>query len=955
MKHLSVLFFLFLKVSLFASNEGTPIVNNFGSKDYQGGSRIYAVACNSNGLLFAGDKTGVLIFDGETWQKIECAFPVTSIAIDASDAVYIAGAMGIGVIEADSTNSWHYTSLNNYVTTESRFKKSRLSKVFSIQDDVVFVLGNELLIDSPERIRIIESPYQFLYFQKLDEVLYLYSSKDGIFRFNNNKLELVSDNESILNLDIKGFLNLNGSLHLIDNKNSIFGFNQVSVLDNESELNTIIRNNNISGIEQIDDSTYTLKTFYNGLYIVNDRGAILKRYSYSNGLINNTVFSTYKDEWNNLWVGTAAGISSIRIDFPYTIYNNWEGIGTGYSAITYKNQIYLATSQGLYRRDVDNDGNTHYVKLFDNPVWNLHIIEDQLYFGHVTGIFHLNKEKIQRVSYYPGGWNIKKIPASEDLFITNSPLGLVLMKLSESNVLKTIGLIEGINKSIHNFEFDSLNNVWAEFDNGVCSFILSDDNTKAVQLTNFDRIESGNQLKKVRKILDKVYFIADSGVYLFDHKQALFNKSKLFNDFYQKGSYPTNFILDKYNKLWVFAQEELTRYEIIEGKLKKTSPTGFEYSNKSYPLDYENIFNLDQNLVLIGQEQGFVCFNLSNSKRGAYSAVSIRKVEVKTKSGKVHGVWGKEQIIENTLTIQLDKEMEFASNSIKFYFSAGCSNFDHIQYQTYLYGFDEKWTAWSLENVKEYTNLPSGDYQFVVRSINKSNEFSHVTTFKFSISPPWYFTLWAKIAYVLLFLILLWGTERLIKLRAKGIRLKLELKEKELTYRKEQLRIQENLQNEKEIIKLRNEKLRIDNLNKSKELANSAMNIINKNQFLSDLKSELGKIQDYSEQNKIVTDDVKKLMRKVNRDLENEENWKVFEDYFDSVHENFFKKMKQKHPILTTKDLRLCAYLRMNLSTKEIAPLMNISVRGVEIGRYRLRKKLGLDHTASLNDFLFKI
>ena len=128
--------------------------------------------------------------------------------------------------------------------------------------------------------------------------------------------------------------------------------------------------------------------------------------------------------------------------------------------------------------------------------------------------------------------------------------------------------------------------------------------------------------------------------------------------------------------------------------------------------------------------------------------------------------------------------------------------------------------------------------------------------------------------------------------------------------------------------------------------------MIQKNQVLTDFKGDLEQIKKYSETNKLVTEDIRRLIKKVNRDIDKEENWEVFEDYFDTVHENFFIKLKKKYPNLTSKDLRLCAYLRMNLATKEIAPLMNITVRGVEIGRYRLRRKLELDRNINFTSFL---
>ncbi|MCE1202899.1 MAG: LuxR C-terminal-related transcriptional regulator, partial [Bacteroidia bacterium] len=101
-------------------------------------------------------------------------------------------------------------------------------------------------------------------------------------------------------------------------------------------------------------------------------------------------------------------------------------------------------------------------------------------------------------------------------------------------------------------------------------------------------------------------------------------------------------------------------------------------------------------------------------------------------------------------------------------------------------------------------------------------------------------------------------------------------------------------------------------------------------------------------------DELETLVGRINRELKNERFQKLFDETFDQVHDDFLTRLKDLHPELTPRELRLCAFLRMNLSTKEIAPLMNISVRGVEIGRYRLRKKLNLERDENLIDYLIR-
>jgi DNA-binding CsgD family transcriptional regulator len=106
--------------------------------------------------------------------------------------------------------------------------------------------------------------------------------------------------------------------------------------------------------------------------------------------------------------------------------------------------------------------------------------------------------------------------------------------------------------------------------------------------------------------------------------------------------------------------------------------------------------------------------------------------------------------------------------------------------------------------------------------------------------------------------------------------------------------------------------------------------------------------------NEQVTQEFKKLLKILVEDNRTDDTWEHFAHHFDKVHTDFLVVLKNRYPDLTASELRLCAYLRMNLSNKEIAQLINISVRGVEIARYRLRKKLGLAKETNLFEFLLK-
>ncbi|MGF6846552.1 hypothetical protein QFZ51_001787 [Chitinophaga sp. W3I9] len=157
--------------------------------------------------------------------------------------------------------------------------------------------------------------------------------------------------------------------------------------------------------------------------------------------------------------------------------------------------------------------------------------------------------------------------------------------------------------------------------------------------------------------------------------------------------------------------------------------------------------------------------------------------------------------------------------------------------------------------------------------------------------------------------------------------------------------------NEKEIIKLQNEKLANEIHFKNNALADASMHLVERGDALVKVKDILASVYKKNGNNP----EIKNALLLLNDVEKNNDNWDQFAAHFDEINNNFLKKLKSKFPALTNTDLKVCAYLQLKLSTKEIAQLMAISVRGVEIKRYRLRKKLNLLTEQSMTDFLNEI
>jgi DNA-binding CsgD family transcriptional regulator len=303
----------------------------------------------------------------------------------------------------------------------------------------------------------------------------------------------------------------------------------------------------------------------------------------------------------------------------------------------------------------------------------------------------------------------------------------------------------------------------------------------------------------------------------------------------------------------------------------------------------------------------------------------------------------------NNLDIQNKvPQISYAWNNFHFEFSSTLyGQQTNIEYSIFLKGFDREWSEWNKKTSKEYTNLPAGNYVFQVKARNNLGNESTLSAYSFTVLPPWFQTTWAYIVYSILilavfYLFYLHQRKRFFQQRAKH-----EEEQKRLLYL-HQLELDKN---EKQIVQLKNEKLEAEIQHKNNELASNAMHLVQKGELLTKIKEELVKFKKLAENGK-PAEDFKKIIKILNEEEKMDDDWEHFAIHFDKVHSDFLIALKQKYPILSANELKLCAYLRMNLSSKEIAQLMNISVRGVEISRYRLRKKLEISKEVNLFHFL---
>jgi len=435
---------------------------------------------------------------------------------------------------------------------------------------------------------------------------------------------------------------------------------------------------------------------------------------------------------------------------------------------------------------------------------------------------------------------------------------------------------------------------------------------------------------------DKILYSSLDGSFAKKENALVFEPDTTFiNIFFKEAGGISSIMLpDKEsNRLWCFTKQGLSYVNpqtLGSGLALNTIPIP-EFFRRSLGVSgFENISKVSKNKYLIGISNGFVELDLSKTKEASYT-VGLNKV--------MHSN-GLESTKKMALT-ESNQKLEYDQNSISFNYSvAQYDKYSEVNYQYRLLGLIDDWSGWSTNPTHTFNNLEYGDYTFEVRAKVGHTLTENDPQFSFSIKRPWYLSVMAIMLYSLGLILVFLSIHRLYKsyYTKKQNRI-LDLEKKKLKRKK--------LKTEKQLIQLKNEKLQSEIDSKNRELAISTMSIVKKNQFLNAIKEQLNKEE--------MSNNIKSIIKTIDSNIENEDDWKFFEEAFNNADKDFLQTLQEKHPELTPNDLRLCAYLRLNLSSKEIAPLLNISIKSVEVKRYRLRKKMNLAHEAGLTDYILSL
>ncbi|MDQ6757338.1 MAG: transcriptional regulator [Bacteroidota bacterium] len=945
----------FFKILSAQNTIGLPDIINYSKQDYKAGAQNRQIRQDKNGILYFANSEGLLTFNGINWKiyPLPNKSIVRSIEFGPDNKLYVGGQDEFGYFSPSANGTLVYHSLKQLLPENER-SFTDVWEIYFFKDWVFFqtsnkiyqISGNHSTIHSSTHWRFITVCNNRLIAQ--DFTKGLLSFQNGIWSPFLKKSELPTDYFATSLTPIG-----QDSSILTTVKNGVYLLKGDEITKMRSSFLDHIADTHISASIMVNKEHIALTSNLDGCYIIDKKGTLIQKFSRKEGLQNNNILNIFLDKEKNIWIGLDNGIDFIAYNNAVKhIYPDYPNEGSGYAANIFNDQLFLGTSNGLYKTALYKENDLSYVKgvfeLVNNTqgqVWNLSEVNGKLLMGHHDGAFIIENNFAKPIDNTSGFWTFlpysNNIPAS--IIIAGTYQGIKFFNY-QNEIFTNKNMLAQFESA--RFVCIDNNKIWISHPyKGIYRVQLNGNNPETKYYTPKEGVQSpnGNYIFKIR---NRIIMTTEGGIFEYNELKDTFEPSAFYDELFanKKIRYLKE---DEAGDIWFVFEKFLG---VVDMSLEKPHIIYFPELANKFVSGFEFIYPVDKNNIFIGGDKGFYHINYEQYKNIKYSlGVKIISVKaIKDRDSLLFGGYNAEVNDDRTSSQNKKVNLSYAWNSFHFEFASPIyAQQSNIEYSYYLKGFDEGWSGWIKKNDKEYTNLPSGEYTFQVKARNNLGNESAPVNYSFTILPAWYQSKLAYLIYLMLSAVLIYVLYKRQKVKFIKQQIKYEEEQKHLQYL-HQLELENN---EKAIVKLKNENLETEINHKNKELAAATMHLVQKGELMAKIKDELMRILK-TIGNENFVQEFKRVIRMMTDDDKFDQDWEQFSFHFDRVHGDFLMNLKNKFPNLSPTELKLCAYLRMNLSSKEMAQLMNITVRGVEISRYRLRKKLQIPTEINLYNYL---
>ncbi len=939
---------LILEVPTLAATGRYPILN-FTPSDYQAGIQNIDFAQNRDMQLFVANNLGVLSYNGTHWKvhAYKTGKKHRSLAFDEYNNRLYVGLQGdFGYFDGD----WTYHSLIDLIPGEfSNFDE--VWDVFLLDGLVYFCTFQHLYVYEKSKISAISRDGGFGKSFSVQGKLFTQSVAGEIFEVMEGELASFSSQETA-NQVVSGMVPHEDGYLLFYNSGNIEYLTPFASAKKYARFASALRGTYVNHAFQLSDSRLVVATQRAGLFLFDFASQTWEEINIADGLQSNACLRTYQDFSGNLWVGQQSGLSLIHINSPMRwMHRDAQLEGSGYAALAVEQGMYYTTSNGIYYFSNDLEKTT-FLPGTEGPAYGLTVIAGDIYAGHHIGLFKLEGTQAKLVANTNGLWKIITLRSYPDVVLGGTYSGLHRFSIDNQNVLQSRGKLQGFDESSRFFEEDVQGNILVgQYYKGLFQIALKED----LSIDNVRNLSASGDLQGHEQLVlgsieNDLFLGSDQGIFRFDAVTSRLSDVPIITEVI--GSQPVYLIQqDRQKNIHIIAEN-------LVGFFKQISPNNFSFVPSSlYQHRYElntDLLNASIHLddgIMFSANLGFLHYRPENEARiDVERPLLIKRVRNVTKSDDLYLRLPFEDKPKQLATVALHQRAKVLQIELESY---QFRNHNNQQFRYFLDGFDENFSDWTSSAVKEYTNLKEGDYRFVAQTRNYLGSITESIPLGLTVHPPFHRSHFAKVLYVLSGIFMLGFVYRLEKKRYERRARRLVAEKKDELDAKQQKLVEIEQQKDKELMQLEEEKMASELRHLNNLLAASTMNLVVKNEFIETIKEEIKEIR---RKGKDV--ETKRALERMEREIDTtlrlQEDWEQFEYHFDKVHGDFLTRIRDEFGDLTPNDQKLCAFLRLNLNTKEIANLMSISLRGAEIARYRLRMKLKLKKGQNLSKFILE-
>lgn len=889
---LLVFFFMIPVHAQLLHEKGVPALHNFAPGDYLNSGKIWDIASSSDGIIYMASDKGLLEFDGELWYRYKGSAGFTrSLKVVNDSLIYTGSDLDFGIWRRDAGGDLWYTSLYPFKDV-AREENEEFWNVEAIQDDIVFISFQNLYVYKDDQLVKIGAPERISTSFIREGKLFLADVRGGIYELEDYDLKQVAKLSTSSAVDIFGSYQVDEDVIWVTRNQGLIREKDGASIPVNRSLSNLLQQAKVFCFTALGDEYLAFGTVLKGLIITDKKGRIIHQINRFKGLPGNTILAVHYSPFGKLWLSLEYGLSMVNLTNPLSSFFDYGGqYGSGYTAALWRDRFYLGTNQGLYTIPWEGLDNNRESFSFDLVPGT----EGQVWELKVVGdgLFMGHDKGFFQITET----GVRSLSAQEGVW-TIQPL---------ENFLLT-GTYNGV--GVYRYE----DGVW-EFQHkmdlvlGSSSQLLAtSEDILWVNIPNYGvlRVTTNASMQAMERTIFPDSLFKGDDIVLKQQGDSLL----LHTD-------AAHYLFDK----------QKAEFTLLDNYFPAPNPVdGPGVIRQAQPVNGRYLF--------IPRYNGF-SLQLQNQEVGApmnYPPLLIRSIEA------FHN--------EDTIAVRSGDRVSFAYRNIQAKFIV-----PHEESVVYRYKRVEEdtWSPWSSQPRLEMLLLTHGSYSYVIQAGVNGQVISE-SSFAFSIMAPWYATWYAKLFYIMAFLaFVLLLRHRYLRSLAKQRTILLK-KEEEALAQQAALHQKELAELEQQRLQEQYEDVKHQLKNKTVELAVKAREAEEKNKLIQSLRELFEKSKKSSSVGSIKWAEMDRIL---NAYLKGED--KTFEIQMDELHQEFFKKLKDQFPNLSSNDLRLCAYLKIGLNSKEIAELLNIQPSSSYISRSRLRKKLQLRAEDDLFDFLNSI